>query len=398
MKTIRPALSRLKESNSLQNLCVGNIALLCHNASITEDYQTAPEIFQMLFKKRFIKLFGPQHGFVSDVQDNMIETYDYIHPYFGIPVHSLYGETRIPTDNMLKDINTFVIDLQDVGTRVYTYISTLGLLLEKLNKTGIRVIILDRHNPVGGELIEGNVLEKEFHSFVGHHKIPMRHAMTMGEIALFTQKYHSLDDLDLHVIKCENWNRNTVYHSLLFPWTNPSPNLSTPNGAYVFCGSVLFEGCHISEGRGTTRALEQIGFPKIEAYSFCKQLENEIDEEIRNGLACRPIHFHPMFQKHAHTGCGGVFIEVKDPRCAKTWEFGQHLMKNFYKHLKEEFIWNEKPYEYEHDRLAIDLINGSSKIRNWIENNGTKKELRTIVDKSGLSEFIEKRSACLLYS
>lgn len=395
MKTIN-AIDEIKNNLELQKLFKGNIALLCHSASVDQNLVSSVLVFKELFKEKFIKIFGPQHGFVSDVQDNMIETDHYIHPYFKLPIYSLYSETRVPTDEMLKDVNTFVIDLQDVGTRVYTYISTLTYILEKCATKNIRVIVLDRPNPVGGKIIEGNILEKEFTSFVGCLPIPQRHGLTIGEFAVFAKNLLSID-IDLHVIRMKNWTRDMTWIDTKIPWLNPSPNLPTMDSALTFCGTVLYEGTNISEGRGTTRSLETIGHPKIEAYSFFESIKEKLSEIDNDSFILRPTVFMPTFQKHAGIACGGIQIHVTDPKKFKSWQVGQFLCRELYHFLKNDFEWIKKAYEYEYDKLPIDLINGSEKIRNWVENNGSIASLVEL-EKIGHENYSKLRTASLLYN
>lgn len=395
MKTIN-AIDEIKTNLELRNLFKGNIALLCHSASVDKNLISSVLVFKELFKEKFIKIFGPQHGFVSDVQDNMIETDHYIHPYFKLPIYSLYSETRVPTDEMLKNVDTFVIDLQDVGTRVYTYISTLTYILEKCAKTNIRVIVLDRPNPVGAKIIEGNILEKEYTSFVGCLPIPQRHGMTMGEFALFAKATLAID-VDLHIIKMKNWTRDMTWIDTKLPWLNPSPNLPTMDSALTFCGSVLYEGTNISEGRGTTRSLETIGHPKIEAYSFFETISPRLHEIDNNSFILRPTVFMPTFQKHAGIACGGIQIHVTNPKEFKSWQVGQFLCRELFHFLKNDFEWIKKAYEYEYDKLPIDLINGSEKIRNWVEKNGSMQTLSEL-ERNNLDVYLGQRAASLLYN
>lgn len=385
----------LLEDSNWQRKIKGNIGLLCHSASVTRDLTLAPCKLIPLFNKRLTKLFGPQHGFVTDVQDNMIETKDFVHPFFKIPVFSLYGETRIPTETMLEGLDTLIIDLQDVGTRVYTYISTMGLILSACEKKDIQVVILDRPNPIGGEMVEGNILEKEFHSFVGHFEIPMRHGMTMGELALYAKKY-IYKDVNLSVIPMKGWKRSSFMDENINEWINPSPNLATFSSSLTYPGTVLFEGTNISEGRGTTRALEIIGHPKIEPFSFLESIQKNLKDTDLEGFNLRPLVFFPMFQKFANTPCGGFQIHITDRQKARPWALGQFLMREFYHHLKDDFKWKPDDYEYVVDKLPMDVINGSDKPRTWIENNQSFKELLKIESKE-LSLFLNNRSNVLLY-
>lgn len=388
-------IEKLLSEKRSQDLLKGNVALLCHSASVNHELKHSLELLKNLLGPRLTKVFGPQHGFVCDVQDNMIETQDFIHPYFNVPVYSLYGETRRPTDEMLHDIDTVVIDLQDVGTRVYTYITTMSYLMEACTAKGIRVVVLDRPNPVGGELIEGPVLNNEWRSFVGHHPIPQRHALTMGEIARLQQKLNC-PDCDLYIVSLEAWDRSYFWHDLERSWVNPSPNLPTQESAYVFCGSVLFEGTNISEGRGTTRSLEVLGAPGIEPFAFCEQLAKKSQDWELEGFVARPHYFMPMFQKHAGLPCGGVHIQPNQAEHFLSWRLGALTLQEFYHQEDFKFCWNDKPYEYENKGLAIDYINGGEDVKKWVEKAGSLEELIEI-EQVNLDAYLDLRDDCLLY-
>jgi uncharacterized protein YbbC (DUF1343 family) len=353
----------------LQKKFKGNVALLCHNASIDSTYTHAIFKFKEMFGQRFIKIFGPQHGFSTDVQDNMVETDHYMHPYFNIPVYSLYSDTRIPTDEMLEGIDHLFVDLQDVGCRVYTYIYTLTLLLEKCINKNIEIIVLDRPNPINGFDIEGNILEPEFESFVGRHPIPMRHGMTIGEVALMHQNLWTKEKTNLKVIKMHNWKREMFFEDTKLPWLLPSPNLARPESACTFPATVLFEGTLISEGRGTSQPLEIVGHPKIEPFSF---YENHLSKVIKGtklkGFILRPITFLPTFQKYSNEVCGGFQIHITNKNTFKPWRVGLLIMKELYQYLGDDFKWKKPPYEYNYTQLPIDIINGSNKLRHWVEN------------------------------
>jgi len=392
---VTTGLEKLVSNQTLQNKFKGNIGLLCHSASIDSNYVLAPIHIKKIFGGRFKKLFGPQHGFVTDVQDNMMESKDYIHPYFGVPVHSLYSHTRIPTDAMLEGLDHLFVDLQDVGTRVYTYISTLSLIMEKVQGRKIEIIVLDRPNPVGGNIIEGNLLEKDYKSFVGRHEIPQRHALTMGEYAKYVQQ-NFFPNVNLTVIEMQNWKREMFYKHTGLPWVNPSPNLPTMEGAITFVGTVLFEGTNISEGRGTTRSLEIIGHPKIEAFSFVDYLNNLPEIKELQGFILRPQVFMPTFQKHQGIPCGGLQIQVTNPDQIRPWTLSQLLCRELYHHLKSDFKWNDKPYEYEKEKLSIDLINGNSDVRLWVEKKGTLAELKKIEDNQ-MDNYKMAREKALIY-
>lgn len=396
MSKVITGLERLVTDKNLQDQIKGNIGYLCHSASIDSEFNTGVQLLQKIFGSRLTKLFGPQHGFVTDVQDNMMETAHYVHPYFKIPVYSLYSETRIPTDEMLKDLNTLIIDLQDVGTRVYTYISTLSLIMEKCVGRDIKLVVLDRPNPVGGEMIEGCILQKGYESFVGRYPIPQRHSLTMGEVGLFGKKILNTD-CNLEVIPMKNWKRNMYWCDTGLPWVLPSPNLPTMEGAITFAGTVLFEGTNISEGRGTTRALEVAGFPGIESFSFCDRVMKKFKEEgLIEGFNLRPIIFLPTFQKHQGKNCGGVHIHPTVNHKFKSWSISQMLCREFKRELGDQFEFHNKPYEYEFHKLAIDLINGTDEVRHWVNKLGSFSEL-TKIETRGFDQFLNQKENIIIY-
>lgn len=367
---VKTGLDILIEDKNLQNKFKGNVALLCHNASIDANYIHAALKFEEIFGSRFIKLFGPQHGFSTDVQDNMIETDHFIHSYFNIPVYSLYSETRIPTNEMLEGIDHFFIDLQDVGCRMYTYIYTLTHILEKCVDKDIQIIVLDRPNPLNGVDLEGNTLDMEFESFIGRHPIPVRHAMTIGEVALMHQTLWAKEKVNLRIIKMQHWKREMFFEDTKLPWLLPSPNLARSESAFTFPSTVIFEGTLLSEGRGTTQSLEIVGHPKIEPYSFYKtHLSNIVKNSKLKGFAIRPITFLPTFQKQANKVCGGFQIHVTDKKTFQPWRVGQLMMRELYHHLGNDFEWKKPPYEYNYTHQPIDIINGSDKLRLWVESN-----------------------------
>jgi uncharacterized protein YbbC (DUF1343 family) len=396
MTKVITGLERLVKDKALQESIKGNIGYLCHSASIDSKFNTGPMLLQKIFGSRLKKLFGPQHGFVTDVQDNMVETNHYIHPYFKIPVYSLYSETRTPNDEMLEGLDTIIVDLQDVGTRVYTYISTLSLLMEKCQGRDIKIVVLDRPNPVAGEMIEGCVLKPEFKSFVGRYPIPQRHSLTMGEVGLYGREILKTD-CNLEVIKMDGWKRSMYWQDTGLPWVLPSPNLPTSEGAITFAGTVLFEGTNISEGRGTTRPLEIAGFPGIESFSFCERVLKQFHAEgLTEGFNLRPIIFLPTFQKHQGLNCGGVHIHPTINNLFQSWTVSQMLCREFKRELGADFQFHDKPYEYEFHKLAIDFINGTDEVRHWVNKLGTLSELRAI-ETQGHEKFLNERANVIIY-
>lgn len=396
MEKVITGLERLIAEKNFQEKIKGNVGYLCHSASIDSLFRPGVLLLQKFLGSRLKKLFGPQHGFVTDVQDNMVESTHYTHPYFKIPVYSLYSETRIPTDEMLEGLNTLIIDLQDVGTRVYTYISTLSLIIEKCSGKDILIIVLDRPNPVGGEIIEGPLLESAYQSFVGRYPIPQRHSLTMGEVAMYGNKILKTD-CNLEVIPMKNWKRSMHWQETKLPWVLPSPNLPTPEGALTFVGTVLFEGTNISEGRGTTRPLEMLGFPGIEPFSFCEKVTKKFHEEgLQENFILRPVVFLPTFQKHQGQNCGGVQIHTLDKKKFRPWTVSQMLCREFKRELGEKFEFHNKPYEYEFHQKAIDLINGTDKIRKWVDEMGPLFQLEEI-ERKGHEIFLRQKEEILIY-
>jgi uncharacterized protein YbbC (DUF1343 family) len=395
-KTVSTGLDKLLNSKDIQLKYSGNIGLLCHSASVDSNLDHALVKFLETFGDRVKKVYGPQHGFVTDVQDNMIETDHFIHPHFKLPVYSLYSETRIPTDEMLEGIDHLFIDLQDVGTRIYTYIYTMTYVLEACAGKDIEVIILDRPNPINAEIIEGNVLDTNFSSFVGRHPLPVRHGLTIGEVALMHQKFWAKEKANLTIIEMNGYRRDMSFEQTGLPWVMPSPNLPTVRGCYTFVGTVLFEGTNISEGRGTTRPLEIVGHPNIDPWTFADHCTNNLKQCGQEGFKLRPIHFQPTFQKHTGISCGGFQIHITDLEKFNPWKVSQILNREFRNELKENFKYKEDPYEYGNDMNPLDMINGTDKLRHWLESNGSFEELLTI-EKVGLDEYKSQRKSVLLY-
>jgi len=395
-KMVLTGLERIKTEPELRENYKGNIGLLCHSASIDSKYNHSLEVFLECFGHQVKKVFGPQHGFVTDVQDNMIETDHFTHPYFKLPVYSLYSETRKPTDEMLKGIDHLFVDLQDVGTRIYTYIYTMTYILEACAGKGIEVIILDRPNPINAESVEGNVLDLKFASFVGRHALPVRHGLTMGEVAKMHQQYWVKNKCNFSVIEMKNYERQMSFEQTKLPWVMPSPNLPTVEGCYTFAGTVLYEGTNISEGRGTTRPLELIGHPSLDPWNFKKHMDLVMKKNHLDGFILRAINFQPTFQKHAGTTCGGLHIHVTDRELFKPWRVCQVLCQELYHELGSEFKYKEDPYEYETDFNPVDMINGTDKIRHWYENRGLYGELVSFEDET-LPLYMEQRESILIY-
>ena len=309
--TVATGLDVLLQSKDWQQKLGASIGYLCHSASVDSSLNLGLYGLRRVLGERLNRTFSPQHGLFSDVQDNMVESRDFFHPYFKLNVHSLYSDTRIPTDAMLAGLDTVLVDLQDVGCRIYTYIYTMTLLMEACAKKGIKVVVLDRPNPIGGEEIEGGILDMEYASFVGRHPLPARHGLTIGEVACMAKKFFG-SQCDLEVIPMAGWKRSMNFEQTGLPWVLPSPNLATVDAAYTFVGTVIYEGTNVSEGRGSTRSLEIVAHPGIEPFSFREQLERSFQEAQLEGFRLRPLHFLPTFQKHQGTPCGGYQIHTLD--------------------------------------------------------------------------------------
>ena len=333
------------------------VGLIVNPASITSRFEHAADLFHQHPQIQLAALFGPQHGIRGETQDNMIEWQSFNDCRTGLPAYSLYGETRKPTEDMLAQVDALVFDAQDVGTRVYTFIYTMALAMEAAREHGKKFIVLDRPNPIGGLQIEGNLHEAEFRSFVGMYPIPMRHGLTVAELArLFNEAFGIGCDLD--VIPMEGYRREMYFEETELPWVLPSPNMPTVDTAVVYPGAVTFEGTMVSEGRGTTRPFEIVGAPYINPY----RLLDELPIDRLPGAVFRPVHFQPTFHKFAGELCGGLQIHVTDRRTFKPVLTGIAIIRAIYHLYPNQFAWKEPPYEYVFNKLPFDVINGSAKI------------------------------------
>jgi uncharacterized protein YbbC (DUF1343 family) len=336
-------------------------------------------------------IFGPQHGFRSDVQDNMIETPHGNDCRRKVPVFSLYSETREPTSDMLRHVDVMVIDLQDIGARIYTYIYTMANVLRACAKFGVDVIVCDRPNPIGGVEVEGPMLVPGNESFVGQFPIPMRHGMTIGELARFFNEYFEIK-APLQVIDMEGWSRSMYFDATGIPFVMPSPNIPTLDSAIVYPGTVLFEGTMASEGRGTTRPFELIGAPWVEAERFAQ----EMNARRLPGVHFRAAVFEPTFQKHAKTRCGGCQIHVLDRTAFRPVLTGAALIDQVRAADPKAFSWRKPPYEYEHDKEPIDILAGSPAFRLAIEAGQRAEELVPVWERES-RPFEEVRTQYLVY-
>jgi uncharacterized protein YbbC (DUF1343 family) len=339
-----------------------NIGLLVHPASINSMFIHTAELFFKMKNFRLSALFGPQHGIKGETQDNMIEWEGFRDPMTGLPVYSLYGKNRKPLPEMLENIDAMVIDIQDIGARYYTFIWTMALVMEACQEQNKAVVILDRPNPIGGEMIEGPVLQPEYASFVGLRSLPVRHGMTIAEVALYLKDVYC-PALDLYIIGMRGWKRRMWFDDTDLPWVLPSPNMPTIETAAVYPGMCLLEATNLSEGRGTTKPFEIFGAPFIDSDKLVKRLS----EARLPGVVFRPLHFLPTFQKHAGKLCGGAQIHVTDRNKFKPFKTAAAILKSVKELYIEDFLWNKPPYEYEEKLLPIDILAGTDRFRMDIE-------------------------------
>ena len=367
------------------------VALVGNQASVLPDYRHIVDVFAARDEFEVTALFGPQHGIRGDVQDNMIETEHSTDPRTGLPVYSLYSETREPTEEMLREIDTIVFDMQDVGCRIYTFAYTMANCMRAAAKYGKRVVVCDRPNPITGIGVEGNVTEKAFTSFVGQFEIPTRHGMTLGELARLFNDHFGLG-CDLEVVKMQGWRREMWFEESGLPWVLPSPNIPTVDTCVVFPATVHLEGTELSEGRGTTKVFELNGAPFIDPYKWAAALR---DYDFP-GVAFRECHFQPTFQKWARQTCGGVQLHVTDRNAFTPVVVGVAMVKTAYDLYPDQFEWKRDAYEYEFDKNPFDVVSGTDTIRKGIESGAS---LRQITDSwsERSSAFAEVRKEFLLY-
>jgi len=382
MTSVKFGIDRLLAEPEFRKPLAGRrVALLAHPASVTEDLTHSLDALAAA-GLNLTAAFGPQHGLRGDKQDNMVESEDFTDPVHQIPVFSLYGEVRRPTGQMLSTFDTILVDLQDLGCRIYTFITTLLYVLEAAAETGKGVWVLDRPNPAGRP-VEGLALREGWESFVGAGPIPMRHGLTLGELGQWFVDHFRLD-VDYRVIEMEGW-RPDEGPGFGWPedriWINPSPNAPNLNMARCYAGTVMLEGTSLSEGRGTTRPLELFGAPDIES-------RRVIDEMLRlapdwlEGCKLREVHFEPTFHKHSGELCNGVQIHAEgrfyDHRAFRPWRLQSLAFKAIRRLYPDYALWRDFPYEYAFGRLPIDVINGSPLLREWVDSDSTADDLETL--------------------
>ncbi|MDD2901700.1 MAG: DUF1343 domain-containing protein [Syntrophales bacterium] len=366
------------------------LGLLSHPASVSADLVSARELLASRFPGQLRVLFSPQHGLLGEKQDNMISSSDFLDPLLKLPVVSLYGPRMAPPPDSLEKIDVVLVDLQDVGTRVYTFAATVAKVMEAA-AAGVKVAVLDRPNPIGGVQVEGNMLKPEWASFVGLYPLPMRHGLTLGELARY---YNAIQKLgcDLEVIPAQGWRRRDYFETCGLPWVLPSPNLPSLDSAIVYPGQVLLEGTNLSEGRGTTRPFELCGAPFLEP----ERIKARLGGILLPGVVFREVSFEPTFHKWAGELCRGFQLHISDRLAYKPYFTTLALLGVIRELYPDDFAWRQPPYEYETERLPIDLLTGNSAIREGLDKGTLVADLEAAWQQE-LVEFMEARREFLLY-
>jgi uncharacterized protein YbbC (DUF1343 family) len=371
-----------------------SIGILCNQATIDQKYRHILQLLLPLHQNGFLKIqsvLGPQHGLWGHTQDNMIEWEGYQDPNTDLTIYSLYGKHRKPTDAMLSGLDIMLVDLPDIGSRYYTFIWTMALTMEACAEKKIPLIVLDRPNPINGEISEGTILEDEYRSFVGLYPLVQRHGMTIGEIATYIQQ-ETLPNLKQQIILMKGWSRNLFFPETELPWAMPSPNIPGWETALVYPGMCLLEGTNLSEGRGTTRPFELFGAPWIDGRKLCEWL-NSLDLP---GVLFRPVQFLPTFQKHRDKICEGGFIHITDRQVFSPVLTGIALLMEILTRYQQHFRWNDPPYEYEYQKKPIDILFGNGWLRPMMEERKSLSEIRQRME-SECREFEAIRRNYFLY-
>ena len=393
MKRVTLGLEKLL-ANPNEYLCGNTLGLVVNQTSLTSDGQFSIGQFHNNKSFKLKTILAPEHGVYGVDQDMELVT-DEIEPLSGLLVRSLYGtnsSSLTPSSYLLDGIDNLVFDIQDVGSRYYTFIYTLANCMKTCAQSNTRMVVCDRPNPINGLSVEGNLVEKEFHSFVGQYPIPNRHGMTVGELAILFNEHFGIK-CDLKVIPMEGWERSMWYDQTGLPWVSPSPNMPTLSTATVYPGMCLIEGTLLSEGRGTTLPFEQVGAPYINAEVFAKTLNNE----NLPGLFFRPQYFKPQFQKWSGEVCGGVQLHIIERNKIKPLATSISMLFLIKKLYPNDFSWRTEPYEFVNDRLAIDLLYGNSTLREAIEaGNLSIKKLESCWEED-IKVFSSQREECLIY-
>lgn len=367
------------------------LGLLYNQSSIDTGFRESADALYQIFPNRLTTLFGPQHGVGATEQDNMIETGHGYHRRLDIPIYSLYSSTRRPTREMLDNVDAVLVDIQDVGTRVYTFCATVAYLMETCASVGKSVIVLDRPNPINGKDVEGNVLDPAFTSFVGPYPLPMRHGMTVGELMKYYNEFLP-EKCDLKVVTMLGWDRGSYFEDTGLPWVFPSPNMPTIETAVVYPGQVILEGTNLSEGRGTARPFEVFGAPFVNP----EEILSDIDQKALDGATLRIVEFRPVFNKWMDKRCLGFQIHVTDRNAYRPYRTTIAILSAIMRNNPEEFRWSDPPYEYVFDKLPVDVILGNSEIRESLERGDSVVDIEENWA-GGLRAFVKARKEFLLY-
>lgn len=365
-----------------------NVVLITGSSNVDTDGIPVYKLVKNLAGKRLKAVWSLQHGFFIDKQDNMILSDSFYWNEFDLEIKSLYGEKLLPDSQWLEGIDALLVDVFDIGTRVYTFVNHVLMIMKELSGKGIDVIVLDRPNPLNGLECEGNVMSPDYFSIVGQIPVPMRHSLTAAEFLSFGMSYHTID-LQLEVVKIREWKRERMFKGI---WTYPSPNMPTFLTSLVYPGSVMLEGTNLSEGRGTTRPFELVGAPFIDNH----RLKKELDQLALKGVIFTPVYFKPEFSKFAGDMCCGLYVHVEEPKVFQSFEVFYEIIRLVAKNCPDQFKWKVPPYEFEYKRPPIDMICGSSFIRTAIETDRPFDEIRESIEKEN-QIYKEYVSDYLLY-
>lgn len=366
------------------------VALIAHPASVDSRLRHAVDLLYARKEFKLSAIFGPEHGARGEAQDQ-VELGHSTDEATGLPVYSLYGKSLIPTPEVIRDVDTLVFDLQDVGSRYYTYIYTMAYAMQAAARDGKRMVVLDRPNPINGVAVQGNVLDRRYRSFVGLYPLAVRHGMTAGELALLMNREFSIG-CRLEVVPMRGWRRAMWFDRTGLPWVNPSPNMPALATATVYPGGCLIEGTNLSEGRGTTRPFEFVGAPYVKPRALAEKLERE----KLKGARFRPLYFQPVFNKWAGELCGGIEVRVTSRELFDPFVTYIAVIRAALQLYPDRFEWRQPPYEYEREKLPIDILCGNSLVREQIEAGKSLKEIQMAWQKE-LSDFKKLRRKYLIY-
>ena len=395
---VRSGLDRLL-AEEIHQLVGRRVGLICNASSITSDLRHAADVLAAREDVGLVQLFGPEHGIRGDAQDMIAVGGSPVDPITGLPLHSLYGqreESLWPPEDLVADLDVLVFDIQDVGARYYTYVYTMAHAMEVAGRVDVPVIVCDRPNPIGGHLVEGNIVQDGYRSFVGRYKLPNRHGMTAGELARYFQGEEGIQ-CETVVIEMEGWHRSMYFEDTGLPWVLPSPNMPTVDTAVVYPGGCFFEGTLLYEGRGQTRPFEVGGAPYIDGQVWADETTRELTEAGYSGFHLRPLIFRPTFHKHVGQSCGGVQIHVTDREAFRPVMVSVALLKTAWRCWPEAVRWRTLTYEFVADPIAIDLLGGSEALRREVEQDVPLQDIQKRWDEER-AEFDERRARYLLYS